>query len=89
MRFRLPEGSLDLAVACALQWLAQLALVTYLTQALIARTDLPTYATLATHESHSLKKMMTASCTFIIYAESCQIATCVDSLLFRWDMSIL
>ena len=33
---------------CVLQWLAQLALVAYLTQALIARTDLPMYATLAT-----------------------------------------
>ena len=34
-----------------LQWLAQFALVAYLTQALLARTDLPTYATLATHDS--------------------------------------
>ena len=38
---------------CALQWLAQLA-IAYLTLALIARTDLLTYATLATHDSHSL-----------------------------------
>ena len=60
---------------CVLQWLAQLALVAYLTQALLARTDLPMYATLATHDRHSLKKMMTASWTFIISAESCHIAT--------------
>ena len=33
--------------------LAQLALVTYMTQALIARTDLPMYATLATRDSLS------------------------------------
>ena len=54
---------------CVLHWLAQLALVAFLTQALIARTDLPTYATFLTHDSHSLKKMMTASCTHIISAE--------------------
>ena len=41
---------------CVLQWMAQLALVAYLTQALLARTDLPTHATLATHHSHLLKK---------------------------------
>ena len=58
-----------------MQWLAHIALVAYLTQGLIARTELPTCATLATHDSHSLKKMMTASCTFIISAESCHIAT--------------
>ena len=63
----------QLVTQCVLQWLAQLAL-TYLTQALIARTDLPMYATLATHDSHSLKQMMTASCTLIISAESCHIA---------------
>ena len=39
-----------------LQWLAQIALVSCLTQALIARTDLPMYASLSTHDSHSLKK---------------------------------
>ena len=50
---------------CVLQWMAQLALVANLTQALIVRTDLPTHSTLATHECHSLKKMMTASCTLI------------------------
>ena len=33
------------AVQCMLQWLAQLEFA-YLTQALIARTDLPTYASL-------------------------------------------
>ena len=46
---------------CALQWMAQLSLVANLTQALIARTGLPMYATLARHDSHSLKKMMTPS----------------------------
>ena len=40
---------------CVLHWLAQLALVPHLTQAQLARTDLPTYGTLATHDSHSLK----------------------------------
>ena len=54
---------------CVLKWLAQFGLVAYLTQVLLARTDLPTYATFATHESHSLKKMMTESCTHIISAE--------------------
>ena len=54
---------------CVLPWLAQLALVAFLTQALLAKTDLPTDATLATHDSQSLKKMMTASCTLIILAE--------------------
>ena len=38
------------------KWLAQFALVAYLTQTLIARTDLPTYAMLVAHDSHSLKK---------------------------------
>ena len=56
------------------QWLAQLALA-YLKLALIARTDLLTYATLATHDSHSLRNMMTASCTLIISSKSCHIAT--------------
>ena len=36
------------------QWMGQLALA-YLKLAPLARTDLPTYATLVTHESHSLK----------------------------------
>ena len=54
-------------------WLAELALAC-LTWALVARTDLPTHATLAAHDSHSLKKMMIASCRFIISAESCHIA---------------
>ena len=38
---------------CVPQWVAQLALA-YLKLVLIARTDLLTYATLATHDSHSL-----------------------------------
>ena len=42
---------------CVLQWLAELALVAYLAQALIARTDLLTNATSATHDCHSLDKM--------------------------------
>ena len=54
---------------CVLQWSAQLALVACLTQALIESKDLPTCATLATHDSHSLKKRMTASCTLVISAE--------------------
>ena len=52
---------------CVLQWLAQLELVACLTQALLARTDLPKNATLATHDSTSLQKMMTAFCTLIIF----------------------
>ena len=51
------------------KWLTQLALVAYFTQALIVRTGLPMYSTLATHDGHCLKKMMTASCTLIISAE--------------------
>ena len=48
-------GVTDLALVDRSQWLAQLALVAKLTQALLVRTDLPTYATLATHDSLSLK----------------------------------
>ena len=59
---------------CVPQWVAQLALA-YLKLVLIAKTDLPTHATLATHDGHSLQNMMTASCTFIISAEPCHIAT--------------
>ena len=40
---------------CLQQWSAHLALAAYVAQALIARTDLPTYATLVTHESFSEK----------------------------------
>ena len=43
--------------------------------ALIVRTDLLTYATMATHDSHSLKNMMTAFCTLTISSKSCHIAT--------------
>ena len=39
------------------------------------REDLPTSATLTTHDSHDQNKMMTASCTLINSAESCHIAT--------------
>ena len=46
---------------CVLPWLAHVALVANLTQALIARTDLLAYATLATHDGHPVEKMMTAS----------------------------
>ena len=45
---------------------AQLALAC-LKMALIVRTVLLTYGTLATHDSHSLKKMMTTACTLIIF----------------------
>ena len=47
-------GVTDLALVDWNQWLAQLALVAKLTRALLVRTDLPTYATLATHDSLSL-----------------------------------
>ena len=54
---------------CRLQWMAQLALVLNYTQDLVTRTDLPTYAPLATHDSLSLKMMMSSSCTLITFAE--------------------
>ena len=60
-----------------LQWLARLALE-HLAQALIVRTDLLACATLATHDSHSLKKMMTVFCTLTVSAESCHIAVSVS-----------
>ena len=45
------------------QWLAQCVLCSR------GQINHPTYPTLATHDSHSLRKMMTASCTLIIFAE--------------------
>ena len=55
---------------------AQLVMVVFLTQALFARTDLPTYAMLATHDGHSQKTMMSEhearGCS-----TSCHIATCL------------
>ena len=77
----------QLVTQCVLQWLAQLAL-TYLTQALIARTDLPMCATLATHDSHSLKQMMTASCTLIISAEQNDVSHRNSNFKCVFDSSI-
>ena len=57
---------------CMLQWLAQLALP-YLKQALVARTELPTYAKLATHDNHSVKNMTTSSCALVTSSESCHV----------------
>ena len=59
----------------------------YLKQALIARTDLPTYAALVTHDSHSLQKKMTTSCTRTISAESCHIATWTYSRVQKFTPS--
>ena len=75
-------GAADLAPICESERVmdavfAAVVASTRMTQALIARTDLPTYATLATYDSHSLKKMMAASCTLIISVEPCQIATLI------------
>ena len=50
-------------------------LLAYLKLALIVRTHLLTYATSATDDSHSLKNMMTGSCTLIISSQSSHIAT--------------
>ena len=68
---------------CVLQWLAQLELVACLTQALLARTDLPKNATLATHDSTSVQKMMTASCTLIIFVIQREILLSVDIVPHR------
>ena len=68
---------------CWLQWLAQLSLA-YLKLALIARTDLLTYATY----SFSVN-MMTASCTLIISSESCHIEKCFGIRVAYWTQALI
>ena len=63
-------GVTDLALVDRSQWLAQLAPVGKLTQALLVRTDLPTYATLATRQSVSEKWWQ-----HLANSTSCHIAT--------------
>ena len=63
-------GSEQWLAQCVLQWLAQLALVAYLTQALLARNDLPNVRYVGeTRWSSSEKDDDSISCTLIISAE--------------------